>query len=103
MIKHIYEVKHRPCIDQVEVKLNECIAKTCQTFSVMAYEIKGSRRFDELVHARVYFAKLASSKGIHQKRIAEYINRDRSVISHYIHDFEPKKEYMKLIAKVVEL
>lgn len=91
MIKQIFEVKHTVCIDPIEMKLYTILSNVCEKMGLLPYEVKSNKRHTELVHARAIFCQRATKDEINQKRIADYINRERSMVSHYIHKYDPPK------------
>lgn len=59
-------------------------------------DILGSCRKSELVAMRVYIARLLYKEGLHEKKIAKRLNKDRTTIIYYLRNWKETEFFKEL-------
>ena len=59
-------------------------------------DILGSSRKSELVAMRVYLARLLYKEGLHEKKIAKRLNKDRTTIIYYLRNWKETEFFKEL-------
>ena len=59
-------------------------------------DLQGSCRKSEFVAMRVYIARLLHKEGLHEKKIAKRLNKDRTTIIYYLRKWKETEFFKEL-------